>query len=75
MVEVIKEVQEICNGTVKVYSGNGHTTSRVADGMVFLSQGVIAAGKNLLLVELWHPGNMYMWMVKMCINSWKMSVI
>jgi len=45
MVEVIKEVQEICNGTVKVYSGNGHTTSRVAAGMVFLSHGVIAAGR------------------------------
>ncbi len=45
VVEVIKEVQEICNGSVKMYSGNGHTTSRVAAGMVFLSFGVVAAGR------------------------------
>jgi hypothetical protein len=45
VVEVIKEVQEICNGSVKIYSGNGHTTSRVAAGMVFLSFGVVAAGR------------------------------
>jgi hypothetical protein len=45
VVEVIKEVQEICNGSVKLYSGNGHTTSRVAAGMVFLSFGVVAAGR------------------------------
>ncbi len=47
VVEVIKEVQEICNGSVKIYSGNGHTTSRVAAGMVFLSFGVVAAGRIL----------------------------
>jgi len=45
IVEVIKEVQEICNGSVKIYSGNGHTTSRAAAGMVFLSFGVVAAGR------------------------------
>ena len=45
VVEVIKEVQEICNGSVKIYSGNGHTTSRVSAGMVFLSFGVVAAGR------------------------------
>jgi len=45
IVEVMKEVQEICNGGVKIYSGNGHTTSRVAAGMVFLSYGVVAAGR------------------------------
>lgn len=45
VIEVIKEVQEICNGSVKLYSGNGHTTSRVSAGMVFLSFGVIAAGR------------------------------
>ncbi len=45
VVEVIKEVQEICNGNVKIYSGNGHTTSRVAAGMVFLSFDVVAAGR------------------------------
>ncbi len=28
-----------------MYSGNGHTTSRVAAGMVFLSFGVVAAGR------------------------------
>jgi hypothetical protein len=47
VVEVIKEVQEICNGSVKIYSGNGHTTSRAAAGMVFLSFGVVAAGRIL----------------------------
>jgi hypothetical protein len=47
VVEVIKEAQEICNGGVKIYSGNGHTTSRVAAGMVFLSFGVVAAGRIL----------------------------
>jgi len=45
VVEVIKEVQEICNGSVKIYSGNGHTTSRAAAGLVFLSFGVVAAGR------------------------------
>ncbi len=45
IVEVMKEVQEICNGSVKIYSGNGHTTSRVAAGMVYLSFGVVAAGR------------------------------
>ncbi len=45
IVEVLKEVQEICNGSVKIYSGNGHTTSRVAAGMAFLSYGMIAAGR------------------------------
>jgi hypothetical protein len=47
IVEVMKEVQDICNGSVKIYSGNGHTTSRVAAGMVFLSYGVVAAGRIL----------------------------
>ncbi|WP_143311635.1 hypothetical protein, partial [Candidatus Methanoperedens nitratireducens] len=47
VVEVMKEVQEICNGSVKLYSGNGHTTSRVAAGMVYLSFGVVAAGRIL----------------------------
>jgi hypothetical protein len=45
IVEVLKEVQEICNGNVKICSGNGHATSRVAAGMAFLSYGVIAAGR------------------------------
>lgn len=45
IVEVLKEVQEICNGSMKIYSGNGHTTSRVAAGMAFLSYGVVAAGR------------------------------
>ncbi len=47
VVEVIKEAQEICNGSIKIYSGNGHTTSRVSAGMVFLSFGVVAAGRVL----------------------------
>jgi hypothetical protein len=45
VIEVMKEVQEICSESVKIYSGNGHTTSRAAAGMVLLSFGVAAAGR------------------------------
>jgi hypothetical protein len=30
---------------VKIYSGDCHTTSRVSAGMVFLSHGIVAAGR------------------------------
>jgi len=39
------EVQKICGEQVKIYTGDGHTTSRISAGMVFLSQGVVAAGR------------------------------
>ncbi len=45
IVEVMAQVQAVCRDSVKIYSGNGHTTSRVSAGMVFLSHGVIAAGR------------------------------
>jgi hypothetical protein len=38
VVEVIKEVQEICNGSVKIYSGNGHTTSRTSLFLIVLEK-------------------------------------
>jgi hypothetical protein len=45
IVEVIDEVKEICGDGVKIYTGNGHTTTKISAGMVFLSHGVIAAGR------------------------------
>jgi len=45
IVEVIDEVREICGDGVKIYTGNGHTTTKISAGMVFLSHGVIAAGR------------------------------
>jgi hypothetical protein len=45
IVEVIDEVREICGNGVKIYTGNGHTTTKISAGMVFLSHGVIAAGR------------------------------
>jgi len=45
IVEVIDEVREICGDRVKIYTGNGHTTTKISAGMVFLSHGVIAAGR------------------------------
>jgi len=47
IVEVIAEVQKICGEQVKIYTGDGHTTSRISAGMVFLSHGVVAAGRIL----------------------------
>ena len=45
IVEVIDEVKEICGDGVKIYTGNGHTTTRISAGMAFLSHGVIAGGR------------------------------
>ena len=45
IVEVMAQVQTICGDGVRIYCGNGHTTSRVSAGMVFLSHGVVAAGR------------------------------
>jgi hypothetical protein len=47
IVEVMDEVQKICGEQVKIYTGDGHTTSRISAGMVFLSHGVVAAGRIL----------------------------
>jgi hypothetical protein len=47
IVEVMAEVQKICGEQVKIYTGDGHTTSRISAGMVFLSHGVVAAGRVL----------------------------
>jgi hypothetical protein len=45
IVEVIDEVREICGDGVKIYTGNGHTTTKISAGMAFLSHGVIAGGR------------------------------
>jgi len=45
IVEIMKDVQEICGNSVRLYSGDSHTVSRIAAGMAFLSFGVIAAGR------------------------------
>ena len=47
IVEVMAEVQRICGEQVRIYTGDGHTTSRISAGMVFLSHGVIAARRVL----------------------------
>jgi len=44
-VEVIDEVEDIRGDEVKIYTGNGHTTTKISAGMAFLSHGVIAAGR------------------------------
>src|SRR3989337_994845 len=45
IVEVIDEVREVCGDGVRIYTGNGHTTTRISAGMAYLSHGVIAAGR------------------------------
>jgi hypothetical protein len=45
IVEVIDEVKGICGDEVKVYTGNGHTTTKISAGMAFLSHGVIECGR------------------------------
>ena len=47
IVEVMAEVQKICGEQVRIYTGDGHTASRISAGMVFLSHGVVAAGRVL----------------------------
>ena len=44
---VMGEVPRIRGEQVKIYTGDGHTTSRISAGMVFLSHGVVAAGRIL----------------------------
>jgi hypothetical protein len=45
IVEVINETNEICGDEVRIYTGNGHTTTKISAGMAFLSHGVIAGGR------------------------------
>ncbi len=45
IVEVINETKEICGDEVRIYTGNGHTTTKISAGMAFLSHGVIAGGR------------------------------
>ena len=45
IVEVMAEVQKICGEEVTIYTGDGHTTSRISAGMVFLSHCIVAAGR------------------------------
>ena len=48
IVEVMDEVQRICGEQVGIYTGDGHATSRISAGMVFLSHGVVAGLYHLL---------------------------
>ncbi|MBC2707096.1 MAG: hypothetical protein HF977_05120 [ANME-2 cluster archaeon] len=45
IVEVIDEVIKICGDGVRIYTGNGHTTTKISAGMAFLAHGVIAGGR------------------------------
>jgi len=45
IVEVIDEVKKICGDGVRIYTGNGHTTTKTSAGMAFLGHGVIAGGR------------------------------
>jgi len=45
IVEVIDEVKQICGNSIIIYTGNGHTTTKISAGMAFLSHGVIAGGR------------------------------
>ncbi len=45
IIEVIDETKEICGDEVRIYTGNGHTTTKISAGMAFLSHGVIAGGR------------------------------
>ena len=45
IVEVIDEVKEICGDDVHIYTGNGHSTTKISAGMAYLSNGVITAGR------------------------------
>ena len=44
-VEVVHRAARILGGKVRIYTGNGHTTSRMSAGLVFLTDGVVAAGR------------------------------
>ena len=45
IVGVMDKIQTVCDGNVKIYTGDAHTVSRISAGMVFLSYGVVAAGR------------------------------
>jgi hypothetical protein len=45
IVSVMDEIQKMSGDAVKIYTGDAHTVSRLSAGMVFLSHGVVAAGR------------------------------
>lgn len=45
IVEILNHANLVLGGNLKIYTGNGHTTSRASAGMAFLSHKVIAAGR------------------------------
>lgn len=45
IVSVMDEVQRICGENVRIYTGDAYAVSQVCAGMVFLSYGVVAAGR------------------------------
>lgn len=44
-VEVLHRATRILGGKIRIYTGNGHTTSRMSAGLVFLTDGVVAVGR------------------------------
>ncbi|ODS36458.1 hypothetical protein BEH94_01160 [Candidatus Altiarchaeales archaeon WOR_SM1_SCG] len=45
MVEVIDKIQTVCDNSIKIYTGDSHTISCISAGLVFLTRGVVAAGR------------------------------
>jgi len=45
IVEILNHANLVLGGNLKIYTGNGHTTSRASAAMAFLSHKVIAAGR------------------------------
>ncbi len=45
IVSVIDKIQTVCDSKIEIYTGDAHTVSRISAGMVFLSHGVVAAGR------------------------------
>jgi len=45
IMEILNHANLVLGGNLKIYTGNGHTTSRASAAMAFLSNKVIAAGR------------------------------
>ncbi len=45
IVSVMDKIQTVCDGKIEIYTGDAHIVSRISAGMVFLSHGVVAAGR------------------------------
>ena len=45
IISVMDKIQTVCNGNIKIDTGDAHIVSKVSAGMVFLSHGVVTAGR------------------------------